>query len=79
LELGKVRILIAGFIRFPPVLAICDVAHSPPGGVDRDIPFIEGETRTASLVPLDTTQIMSLYFDPTLGGSIGTPTLPDVL
>ena len=46
LALGRGRILIPGFIRLPLTLAVYDVVHSLPlGGVDRDFPFSEDETR----------------------------------
>ena len=46
LVLGRGRILIPGFIRSPPTLAVYDVANSlPRGGVGRDFPFTEDETR----------------------------------
>ena len=46
LALGRGRILIPGFIRSPPTLAVCEVAHSLPlGGADRVFAFTEDETR----------------------------------
>ena len=46
LALGRGRILIPGFIRSPPKLAVYDVPHSLLlGGVDMDFPFTEDETR----------------------------------
>jgi hypothetical protein len=44
LTLGRERILIPGFIRSPPTLAVYDVARSlPRGGVGRGFPFTEDE------------------------------------
>ena len=49
LALGRGRILIPGFIRFPPMLFICYVAHSLPlGSVGRDFTFTEDETEGIS-------------------------------
>ena len=46
LALDRGRILIPGFIRSPPTLAVYDVAYSPLlGGIGRDFPFTEKETR----------------------------------
>ena len=46
MALGRGRILVPGFTRSPPTLAVYDVAHSLPlGGVGRDFPFIEDETQ----------------------------------
>ena len=46
LTLDTGRILIPKFIRSCPMLAVYDLAHSLPlGGVGRDFPFIEDETR----------------------------------
>jgi hypothetical protein len=46
LALGRWEILILGFIWFPPMLAIYDIAHSLPlGGVGRFFPFTEDETQ----------------------------------
>ena len=44
--LGRGRTLILGFIRTPPTVALYSVAHFfPLGGVDKDFPFPEDETR----------------------------------
>jgi hypothetical protein len=44
LAFGKGRILIPGFVRSPPSLAVYDVAHSlSRGGVGRGFPFTEDE------------------------------------
>jgi hypothetical protein len=44
LTLGRRRIFIPGFLRFPPTLAVYDVAHSLPlGGVIRGFSFTEDE------------------------------------
>jgi hypothetical protein len=43
--LGRGRILIPGFIRFPPTLELCDVAHSLPLEIiGRDFLFTGDET-----------------------------------
>ena len=44
LELGRRRTFIPGFIWSPPRLADYNLSH-PLGGVDRDFPFNEDETR----------------------------------
>ena len=46
LALGRERILISGFIRFPPMLAVYDGVHKLQlGGVGRGFSFTEDETR----------------------------------
>ena len=46
LALDRRKIFIPGFIRSPPTLAVCSIAHSlPPEGVGRDYPFTEDEIR----------------------------------
>ena len=45
LALSRGTILIPGYIRPPPTLAVYDVAQSLPlGGAGRDFPFTEDET-----------------------------------
>ena len=49
MALGRERILIPRFFRFPPTLAVYDVAHSlPQGGVGGGFPFTEDETERHS-------------------------------
>jgi hypothetical protein len=46
LALGRGRILIPGFIWFPPTLAVYDIAHSLQlGGVGKGFSFTEVETK----------------------------------
>ena len=55
LTLGRGRILIPGFIRSPPTLAVYDVAHSlPQGGVGWGFPFTKDGTQRHFLYLSDT-------------------------
>ena len=44
--LGRGRILTPAFIRSPPTLDVCNIAHSLPlEGIDKDFSFTEDDTR----------------------------------
>ena len=62
MELGRGRILIPGFIRSPPTLAVYAVARSLPlGGVGRGFPFNEDDT-LRHFSYLSGTFIKNIYF-----------------